>query len=168
MSRGSAIFGTILFLLVAPGSLAGLVPWAISGWHLTPPFFGLEPVRWLGVALIVAGLPALLDSFARFALQGFGTPAPILPTERLIATGLYRHVRNPMYVGVVATVLGQALLLGSVALVAYAAILFLCFHIFVIAYEEPACARRFGADFTAYRAAVPRWLPRLTPHRGAQ
>jgi protein-S-isoprenylcysteine O-methyltransferase Ste14 len=82
-------------------------------------------------------------------------------------SGLYRHLRNPMYVGVVLTILGQALWLGSVTLLAYAAVVWAAFFVFVLAYEEPALARQFGAEYEAYRAAVPRWLPRLAPWRGS-
>ena len=77
----------------------------------------------LGAALIVAGLPILLDSFARFALQGFGTPAPVLPPKRLVVTGFYRYVRNPMYVAVTALIAGQGILFGSVSVLEYGAIL---------------------------------------------
>jgi protein-S-isoprenylcysteine O-methyltransferase Ste14 len=164
MKRISAILGSLFFLLVAPGIVAGLVPWAISSWQWSPAPFGIEPLRWIGGALIVAGIPILLDSFARFALEGLGTPAPIYPTDRLIVTGLYRRVRNPMYLGVVAVILGQALLLGDSRLMIYGAIVWLAFHIFVIAYEEPVLRRRYRAQFQEYCLHVRRWLPRLTSY----
>jgi protein-S-isoprenylcysteine O-methyltransferase Ste14 len=159
MKRALAILGTLFFLVVAPGVVAGLVPWAISGWRWSPAFFGIEPLRWVGGALILAGIPILLDSFARFAVEGFGTPAPIYPTDRLI---VYRYVRNPMYLAVLAVVVGQALLLGDIKLVIYGAMICLAFDVFVIAYEEPTLRRRYGAQFNAYCAHVRRWLPRLT------
>jgi protein-S-isoprenylcysteine O-methyltransferase Ste14 len=164
MQRLPAILGSLLFLIVAPGIVAGLVPWAISGWQWSPALLGIEPLRWLGGALIVAGAPILLDSFARFAVEGLGTPAPIYPTDRLIVTGLYRFVRNPMYVGVVAIILGQALLLGDIRLVIYGAIIWLAFHAFIIGYEEPVLRRCYGVQFNDYCAQVRRWLPRLTPY----
>ena len=108
-----AILGSALFFVVAPCALAGLIPWSITRWEFRPPFFGLELTRVIGVILILAGVPGLVDSFARFALQGLGTPAPIAPTRNLVVTGLYRYVRNPIYVAVVAIVLGQAVLLGD-------------------------------------------------------
>ncbi len=126
---------------------------------------GLSALRYFGIVLIVAGLVVLLDSFRRFALQGRGTPAPVLPTERLVVTGLYRYVRNPMYVAVLSIVAGQGLLLGNARVLAYAAIIWLAFHIFVVAYEEPTLRRSFGAEYEAFRAGVPRWLPRLRPWR---
>jgi protein-S-isoprenylcysteine O-methyltransferase Ste14 len=105
----------------------------------------------------------LLESFARFALQGRGTPAPIAPTRHLVVTGSYTRVRNPIYLAVVSIILGQGLLLGSVALLAYGAILALGFHIFVLAYEEPTLRTTFGDEFEEYCARVPRWVPRLRP-----
>jgi protein-S-isoprenylcysteine O-methyltransferase Ste14 len=163
MKRISAILGSLLFLVVAPGIVAGLVPWAISGWQWSPALFGIEPLRWIGGALIVAGAPILLDAFARFAVEGLGTPAPIYPTDRLIVSGPYRFVRNPMYIGVVAIILGQALLLGDVRLVVYGAIIWLACHVFVVTYEEPVLRRRYGAQFEEYCMQARRWLPRLTP-----
>src|SRR5206468_977089 len=109
MRRVGSVIGSTAFLLLAPGTVAGLVPWWIAGWRLAPPIGGMSWFRWFGAALIAVGVPLLLDSFARFALQGRGTPAPVLPTEHLVVTGLYRYVRNPMYVGVVTVVLGQGL-----------------------------------------------------------
>jgi protein-S-isoprenylcysteine O-methyltransferase Ste14 len=165
MRRAGSVLGSTLFLLLAPGTVAGLVPWLIAGWRLGPPLLGMGWARWLGVALMAAGVPALLDSFARFALQGLGTPAPVLPTEHLVVTGLYRRVRNPMYVGVVALVMGQGLLIGSSAVLGYGAALWLTFHLFVLGYEEPRLRRTFGADYDRFCRNVPRWVPRLRPWR---
>jgi protein-S-isoprenylcysteine O-methyltransferase Ste14 len=131
-----------------------------------PPLFGWPWLRALGVVLLAAGLPMLLDSFARFALAGRGTPAPVLPTERLVLSGLYRYVRNPMYLAVLAIILGQGLLFGSIRVLAWAAVVGAVFHAFVVWYEEPTLRRRYGADYDAYRAAVRRWWPRWRPWRG--
>ena len=165
MQRTFAVLGSAVFFVVAPCTLAGFVPWSITGWQLQPPFLGLEPTRGLGAILVLAGVPGLVDAFARFALQGLGTPAPIAPPRHLVVSGLYRHVRNPMYVAVVAIVLGQALLMGDGRLVAYGALLWLSFHAFVVAYEEPTLEQAFGPQYEAFRAAVPRWIPRMTPWR---
>src|SRR5215467_13616959 len=113
MRRAFAILGSAIFLVIAPGIVAGYVPWRICRWHRGGPLLGLFLFRFLGLLLIVAGLPILLDSFARFALQGLGTPAPVFPTRHLVVSGLFRYVRNPMYVAVVAVILGQSLLLGN-------------------------------------------------------
>ncbi len=94
MRRVLAILGSALFLPIGPGVVAGLVPWWISRWDVQAPLFGFPPIRALGVLLIVAGIPVLLESFARFALQGVGTPAPVFPTRHLVVKGFYRYVRN--------------------------------------------------------------------------
>jgi protein-S-isoprenylcysteine O-methyltransferase Ste14 len=110
VKRAAAIIGSAIFLAIAPGTLAVYVPWFLTHWHFAPPLFPIARV--LGAALIVAGMPILLDSFARFALQGLGTPAPVMPPKRLVVTGFYRYVRNPMYVAVTALIAGQGLLFG--------------------------------------------------------
>jgi protein-S-isoprenylcysteine O-methyltransferase Ste14 len=117
------------------------------------------------VLLIAAGLPVLLDSFARFALQGLGTPAPVFPTRHLVVTGLYRYVRNPMYVAVVSLIVGQGLLLGNLRVLGYGLVVWLACHAFVRLYEEPMLRSTFGAEYDAFRTNVPRWIPRLHPWR---
>jgi len=163
-----AILGSALFFAVAPSTVAGLVPWWITHWEFRPPFFDLEATRAVGILLIVAGLPGLVDSFARFALQGLGTPAPIAPTQNLVVTGLYRYVRNPIYVALVAVILGQAALFGDWRLMTYGGLMWLAFHAFVLAFEEPVLVEKFGAQYEDFRANVPRWIPRLTPWRAAR
>ena len=110
--------------------------------------------------LLGAGVMIVLDSFVRFATQGLGTPAPVLPARHLVVTGLYRYVRNPMYVGVVSTIIGQSVLLGSAALLAYSGFVWLCFYAFVLLYEEPTLRRAFGSEYELYCHEVPRWIPR--------
>jgi protein-S-isoprenylcysteine O-methyltransferase Ste14 len=158
-----AMLGSAVFLVIAPGFVAGLVPWWISRWRLEAPFFGMPLFRFAGGALIALGGIGLLDSFARFALQGLGTPAPVFPTRHLVATGLYRYVRNPMYVAVTSAVLGQGLMLGNTTVLEYGGFVWLLFHIFVLAYEEPTLRASFGSEYQSFCAAVPRWIPRLTP-----
>lgn len=160
-----SILGSAIFLVVAPGTVAVLAPRRISQWRMQPPFLGLAALRGVGVLLIVAGIPVLVESFARFAIQGLGTPAPIMPPQHLVVKGFYRHVRNPMYVAVVSMILGQGLLLGDLRLLEYAAAVWLCFHLFVLAYEEPSLRHTFCAEYETYRAHVPRWVPRLAPWR---
>jgi protein-S-isoprenylcysteine O-methyltransferase Ste14 len=161
-----AAVGTVLFLLVAPGVVAGVIPWLLTGWERGDAFGSLGLVRIAGAVLVAAGCTALLEAFARFVREGHGTPAPVAPTEHLVVGGLYRFVRNPMYLAVGATIAGQALLLGRSVLLAYAAAFFLAVAAFVRAYEEPTLARRYGAQYDAYRLAVPGWRPRRTPWRG--
>ncbi|HXY38781.1 MAG TPA: isoprenylcysteine carboxylmethyltransferase family protein [Vicinamibacteria bacterium] len=160
--RRWAIAGTLLFLVLAPGTVAGWVPSWLTRWRSGTPF--LPPVlRPIGALLVLAGLASLLDSFARFALVGLGTPAPVAPTARLVVSGQYRHVRNPMYLAVLAIVLGQALWLARFVLLEYAALLAVGFHLFVVLYEERALAARFGESYAAYCRHVRRWWPRLRP-----
>jgi protein-S-isoprenylcysteine O-methyltransferase Ste14 len=169
--KALAIAGSAIFLTVAPGIVAGWIPWWISRWRLEPPLFGVgffRPlgVRPLGAILIALGVIGLLDSFARFALQGLGTPAPVFPTRHLVITGLYRYVRNPMYIAVVSAILGQGLLFGNLTLLTYGGLVWLLFHFFVLAYEEPTLRTSFGSEYEAYRAGVPRWIPSWSAWRG--
>ena len=165
MNHFSALAGSALFLVVAPGSLAVWVPWTLCRWRFAPPLLGLFSLQILGALLIAAGLPVLLDSFARFALQGLGTPAPIAPPRHLVVTGLYRYVRNPMYVALVSLIFGQGLLFGSVQVLEYGLALWLGFHLFVLLYEEPTLRGKFGGEYEEFCANVQRWIPRLRPWR---
>jgi len=163
MKRRRALLATAVFLCLAPGTVAGLIPFWISRWQFEPPFFGFERVRWFGVLLIALAAPVLLESFARFALEGLGTPAPVLPTQHLVVKGFYRYVRNPMYVAVVSIIIGQGLLLGNVALLVYAAVAWVAFFGFVLSYEEPKLRKTYGAEYQAYCARVRRWIPHVMP-----
>jgi len=159
-ARTIAALGSTLFFALAPGVVAGVVPWWLTGWRAADSPFAL---RVLGAGLIAAGAAVLVDAFARFVMEGIGTPAPVAPTERLVIGGLYRHVRNPMYLAVAAAIAGQALLLGRPLLLAYAAAFGVTVWAFVRFYEEPALTRRFGAQYERYRRSVPGWWPRWTP-----
>jgi protein-S-isoprenylcysteine O-methyltransferase Ste14 len=137
--------------------MAVLIPYLLTGWQTDDPPAALQVA---GAALTLAGAGFLLHAFARFALQGLGTPAPTAPTEQLVVTGVYRHVRNPMYLAVTATILGQWLLLGRPVLLAYALVFATVVYAFVRGYEEPTLAARHGEEYERYRAAVPGWWPR--------
>jgi len=150
------VLGTIVFTLIVPVTVVGLVPYRLSGWQLTSSV----SLRVLGVLLILAALPIFLAFLVRFVREGIGTPAPIAPPERLVVGGPFERVRNPGYVAVVALVVGQGLLFGRGAVLVYAVLLALGFHLFVVLYEEPTLRRRFGAEYEAYCRRVPRWLPR--------
>lgn len=161
-----AILGSAIFLVIAPGFVAGLVPWWISHWQLDASFCGLPLFRWAGGILVTLGIVGLLDSFGRFAVQGAGTPAPVFPTRHLVVTGLYRYVRNPMYVAVVSTILGQGLVLGNVRVLEYGGLVWLGCHVFVLVYEEPTLGASFGAEYRLFCDEVPRWIPRVRPWKG--
>jgi protein-S-isoprenylcysteine O-methyltransferase Ste14 len=163
--RVGAVVGSIVFLFVAPGIVAGLIPLWISRGQMGPPFLGFEPLRWLGALFLILGGALLIETFARFALQGVGTPAPIAPTKTLVVTGSYRFVRNPMYVAVVSLILGHALLLGNMGVLAWGLVVWLTVHAFVLGYEEPTLSQSYGAQYDRYRANVRRWIPRLKPWR---
>jgi len=165
MGRLAALLGSAVFLVIAPGTLAVYVPWMLTQWQMAPPLLGFLPFRVIGGLLIALGLPVLLDSFARFALQGLGTPAPIAPPRHLVVTGLYRHVRNPMYVAVTSLIFGQGLLFGNAGLLAYGLVVWLSFHVFVLVYEEPTLRDKFGDEYKTFCAHVRRWWPRVTPWR---
>jgi protein-S-isoprenylcysteine O-methyltransferase Ste14 len=125
-------------------------------------------MRVLGVILLVAGVIVVIQAFVRFVVEGLGTPAPVAAPERLVVGGVYRYVRNPMYVAILAAIVGQALILGQLALLLYAAAIWLIAAAFVRWYEEPALTRRFGADYEAYRRAVPAWWPHLRPWKPSE
>src|ERR671920_49229 len=109
MRRSTAAVGSALFFLLAPGVVAGLVPWALTGgWQVREPLPYWAPARMLGGVVLLAGVIALVQAFVRFVVEGLGTPAPVAAPERLVVGGAYRHVRNPMYVAVVAAIVGRA------------------------------------------------------------
>ena len=160
-TRVKAALGSLAFLVLAPGVVAGLIPWLITDWSPLPPGDGVGALRWTGLILIAAGLVVVLDAFARFAWEGLGTPAPVAPTRTLVVSGFYRFVRNPIYVAVMALIVGQAILFASWGIVLYGAIIAAAFDTFVRLYEEPTLRAAYGEQYAAYCAATPRWIPRL-------
>ena len=157
------VLGAVLFFVLAPGTVAGVIPYLLTRWEFHHWHAWTIPARMAGAVLIVSGVAALIECFRRFVTEGQGTPAPVASPTTLVVRGLYRHVRNPMYVAVVIIVIGQALLFGRFILLGYAATVWLLFTAFVVLYEEPKLARTFGVSYARYRAAVPRWVPRFTP-----
>jgi protein-S-isoprenylcysteine O-methyltransferase Ste14 len=157
MAKVRATVGSVVFLAVAPGVVAGLLPWLITGWHGGPVMAWLQAIGWV---LIGVGAAVLLQAFGQFALQGLGTPAPVAPPEKLVIRGLYRYVRNPMYLAVSSVIIGQAAVLGSWPLIGYSVVVGAAFSAFVHFYEEPTLRRQFGRDYESYLQSVPRWLPR--------
>ena len=150
---------TAIFTIFVPGTVAGYVPWRLRE---TSSLQVAGAQRWAAFAVLALGVAIYLyTAFWGFAVVGGGTPAPIAPTKTLVVRGLHRFVRNPMYIGVLCVVAGQAWLFWSKALLVYAMLLWLGFHLFVLAYEEPTLRRQFGESYERYRAAVPRWIPRI-------
>jgi protein-S-isoprenylcysteine O-methyltransferase Ste14 len=157
-----AVAGSSLFFAVAPGVVAGVVPWLLTRWEAADPPWP-PVVRVVGAVLLAVCAAMLVHAFVRFVREGRGTPAPVAPTERLVVGGVYRHVRNPMYVAVVGAIVGQALLLGRPVLLVYGAVAGAVMAAFVRGYEEPLLAARYGDEYRTYRQAVPGWIPRLRP-----
>lgn len=160
-SRVRAALGSALFFVLAPGGTAGLVPWLITDWRG-------DAAGWaqaLGGAVTLAGALLVLAAFVQFVVEGRGTPAPPAPTQTLVVGGLYRWVRNPMYVGVAGAIAGQAVLFASVGVALWLAGFVLAVTMFVMAYEEPTLRRTYGPAYDDYARAVRRWVPRLRPWR---
>src|SRR4051794_996756 len=164
MTRRGAAIGSLVFAVAQPGVMGGLVPyWITSGWDGSGAPLALQVA---GAALLAAGVGVLAHTVIRFAVEGLGTPFPAAPTKNLVVGGLYRYVRNPMYLAVVASILGQAAILGRASLLVYAAIFWVTVASFVFFHEQPALSTEYGEQYTAYRRAVRGWLPRATPWRG--
>ena len=163
MHKVMAAIGSLIFFIVAPGFVAGVVPWWLTRWRLTEPFAPWLPFRAFGVLLIACGTAVLLHSFARFVTEGIGTPAPVAPPRQLVVGGLYKYVRNPMYLAVLGIIVGQSFALGQLRLLFYASAVFALVAAFVHGYEEPTLRRRFGPEYELYCRDVPAWWPRLRP-----
>lgn len=146
----------LLFVVLVPGTVGVLLPWRLAGGP--PPVGGLHAVG--AVALWAAGGALLLACVWQFAVHGRGTPAPIDAPKHLVVRGPYRFVRNPMYLAVLAAILGWSAWYGDPRLLVYAFAVAVGFHLFVLFYEEPHLGSLFGDEYDAYRAAVRRWLPR--------
>jgi len=156
------LFRTLVFTLLVPGTVVVLIPrWVVGAQAgLAPP-----PLLVLGALLLGGGASLVARCFWGFAAEGRGTPAPWDPPRRLVVRGPYRWVRNPIYVGVVGILAGEAALFACWALAAWALTAAVLFHLFVVLYEEPDLRLRFGADYESYLREVPRWLPRLSAAR---
>lgn len=159
-NRVVAAAGSAGFFVLAPGIVAGLIPWLLTRWDAEPIWLPLRVIGWI---LLAAALAVLISAFVRFVAEGLGTPAPIAPPERLVVGGFYRYVRNPMYLAVLSTIIGQALILGQWILPLYAVIVSAAFYAMVRWHEEPVLRRNFGSQYEVYKAAVPGWLPRIRP-----
>jgi protein-S-isoprenylcysteine O-methyltransferase Ste14 len=151
---------SLFFTLLLPGSVTILIPYLLLNYGAEPIPIPLEPFHFVGLIPILIGAIILLRPIWDFAVTGRGTLAPVDPPKTLVVRGWYRYVRNPMYVGVLLIVVGEAILFGSLRLLIYAAILWLAFHMFVVFYEEPTLREQFGAEYEAYLRSVGRWIPK--------
>jgi protein-S-isoprenylcysteine O-methyltransferase Ste14 len=157
--RPAAAAGTVAFAATVPATVVWAVPRRLAARGAQHDVADRRSQRWVGTALVAAGLPLVTDAFVRFA-RARGTPAPIAETAELVASGPYRYTRNPQYVGVVAMVVGQGLRWNSGRVLSYAAGLVVAFDTWVRVYEEPRLRARFGDDFERYLRRVPRWIGR--------
>jgi protein-S-isoprenylcysteine O-methyltransferase Ste14 len=148
--------------VIAAGVGAVWLPWVITGWNVEYTSPAGHAVQFIGAALIVVGLAPPVGTFVEFVRAG-GTPIPGAFTDRLVVSGFNRYVRNPIYLGTLVVIVGEALLLGQVRLLVYAALVSLIAVLFVKRYEEPVLARRFGPDYEMYCRAVRAWRPRVRP-----
>ena len=162
MRRSTAVIGSAAYFAAAAGTFAVLVPWLVTGWQFHRPWPYWVVAQVAGIVLIGVGVVPVISVFVQFARVG-GTPLPLAPTRRLVVSGFNRYVRNPVYLGSLLIFCGEALLFGRLSLLVYAAVGWAGAAAFVRWYEEPALARRFGAEYDAYRRAVPAWRPRLHP-----
>ena len=149
---------SLLFLILAPGLVAGYIPLVLLR---RGPQVETGVLAYLAIPLWIIGGVILLWSFWNFLIQGRGTPAPVDPPKELVAVGFYRYVRNPMYVGVLAIIIGHFLWFEYWNLLVYAVIVFLAFNTFVSYYEEPTLKRKFGKSYEDYLQKVPRWIPKF-------
>lgn len=149
---------SLLWTILLPGFFAGYVPWRFFGLGRAP-FDLFSPASLLGLSCIGLGGVLLAACIFEFARSGRGTLSPVDPPRHLVVRGLYRYVRNPMYVSVTAIILGEALLTRSVALALYWAVWFVGENLFVIGFEEPSLRRRFGLSYDEYARQVGRWIP---------
>ena len=161
MANHRAALGSLAFFVLAPGTTAGLVPWAITQWEGSAHAWAAV----LGGLATVAGTLLVVAAFVQFVVEGRGTPAPVAPTQELVVGGLYRWVRNPMYVGVATAIAGQAVGFGSLGVALWLVVFLAAVTTFVRLYEEPTLRRTYGMSYDAYTSAVRRWVPRLTPWR---
>ena len=160
---------SLIFIILVPGTVTVLVPYVLLNSFGDVLRISIGKFRYLGVIPVFLGVPILLWCIWDFTFTGKGTPAPIDPPKELVVRGLYRYTRNPMYVGVVFILFGETIFFASLLLFGYTLFMFLCFHIFVVGYEEPTLRRTFGSAYAAYCDSVPRWFPNhLFPPNRAQ
>lgn len=155
----SLFFRNVLFLILQPGVVAGVIPYYLAkSARVQLSFNTLRFPGYVGIAVLAGGLIILLICVAQFAIQGQGTLSPADPTQKLVTRGLYRHSRNPMYIGVILALVGESLIVQIGAIYIYAAAVSVGFHLFIVYREEPRLRRDFGEEYLNYRDAVRRWL----------
>jgi protein-S-isoprenylcysteine O-methyltransferase Ste14 len=154
-------FKTLIFTLVVPGTVTVLVPYWLLSSRAARGALPIGDAGYMGLLPMLIGALIYFRCAWDFTFTGKGTPAPMDPPKELVVRGLYQYVRNPMYVGVLSLLLGEALLFASRVLLQYAGVVFVMFYLFVVFYEEPVLKQKFGPSYMRYCQSVPRWVPRF-------
>jgi protein-S-isoprenylcysteine O-methyltransferase Ste14 len=158
-----AVMKTAIFTIIAPGTVTVYIPYLLLSSPSAPAPLPIGMFRYLGAPFALLGAAIYFWCAWDFAFAGKGTPAPIDPPKELVVKGLYRYVRNPMYVGIITLLAGEAFFFAAWRLFQYAGLIFLAFHLFVVLYEEPALQKKFGESYERYCRTVSRWIPKLRP-----
>jgi len=155
----SLILRNLFFTIIHPGLVAGLIPYWILGVKINYVFTQhFQFYHYLGILVFITGLVILLSCIINFVVKGRGTLSPLDPTKRLVITGLYKYSRNPMYVGVMLILIGEAIFFQSLSLLIYLVVIFLAFNIFILVHEEPRLRKDFGEEYNRYCQIVRRWI----------
>jgi len=157
----SLFIRNLIFTILQPGVVAGLIPYWILGDQVGYLFNKqlLNPgLHYFGLVVFLIGLVIMIGCIMNFALKGRGTLSPLDPTQKLVISGPYKWSRNPMYVGVVLMLIGEAVFFLSFELGTYALFIFILFHVFIMLVEEPRLKRDFGEKYGRYCAQVRRWF----------
>ncbi|WP_436346359.1 methyltransferase family protein [Natronorubrum sp. FCH18a] len=166
MSSPLVLLKTAVFTVLVPGTVAGAIPRALARYDRESPTLGSRGARIVGTVSLVAGTLLYLHTAFRFSSEGNGTPAPSDEPDDLVTGGIYRYTRNPMYVGVLLVIVGQAVRYRSLHVLWWGLVCWLGFHRRVVDYEEPHLLEKHGDAYEAYRDRVPRWLPIGRPPAG--
>jgi protein-S-isoprenylcysteine O-methyltransferase Ste14 len=155
----SLVFRNLFFTILQPGVVAGLLPYWILGSQFSETFKNsISFFQYIAIFIFTAGIAILFYCIGLFVVKGKGTLSPADPTKKLVVSGLYKFSRNPMYIGVILMLMGEAIFFSSSSLWIYSAIVFIAFHLFIIFHEEPRLNRVFGTEYHQYQKTVRRWL----------
>ena len=148
----------LFFMLIGPGSVIIYIPYFLLSFFGSSGFLKTGNLQYFGILPVIAGIIISIWCFFNFIFQGEGTPVPTDPPKKLVVFGLYRFVRNPMYIGILVLLFGEAVLFKSFILICYSVCVFCLFHIFIVGFEEPSLHAQFGKEYEEYCSSVPRWI----------
>lgn len=152
-------------MIIGPGSVIVLIPYLIISFFSPPDYYKIVRLQYIGIIPFLIGLVISLRCFYDFISVGKGTPVPIDPPKKLVIIGMYRFVRNPMYIGILFLLFGEAIFFKSFVLLGYTACVYCLFQIFIIGFEEPMLKTKFGKEYEDYCKIVPRWLIHLSKNK---